>query len=190
MSGFIYVMSNASFNDNLVKIGKSTRDPSRHRVIELRTTGVPGEFSVEYYALVENEDWLEIAVHKFLSKYRYKPDREFFEISIPKAIDAIKSVAGSSIEHEKLYYKDPEEVQKERERREEEEKQKEQKESEEKEPADARSLIKSIEKLDISEDTLLELAEFKMELQYGSLEPMDLDYLRFLYRRLMRQYNI
>ena len=56
MAGFIYIMSNSAF-PNLLKIGKSTKDPTKDRVSELNQTGVPEPFKVEYYALVEDETY-------------------------------------------------------------------------------------------------------------------------------------
>ena len=51
-------MSNPAFPD-LIKIGKSKKDPTTDRVSELNQTGVPEPFKVEYYAFVEDEDYLE-----------------------------------------------------------------------------------------------------------------------------------
>ena len=55
MAGWIYVMSNSSFQQGIVKIGKSERDPSIYRKKELETSGVPSAFCVEYKALVDDE---------------------------------------------------------------------------------------------------------------------------------------
>ena len=63
MAGFIYIMSNPAFPD-LIKIGKSKKDPTTDRVSELNQTGVPEPFKVEYYAFVEDEDYLEQRVHE------------------------------------------------------------------------------------------------------------------------------
>jgi hypothetical protein len=114
MTGFVYVMSNPSISRGLLKIGKSDRDPKKFRANELRTTGVPEPFVVEFLALVEDADALESAVHNFLSQYRNTSDREFFSCSVPKAIDAIRSVGGMDIKHEEIFYKAPEEIERER----------------------------------------------------------------------------
>ena len=76
MTGFVYVMSNPSFAGSLLKIGKSDRDPKKFRANELRTTGVPEPFVVEFIALVEDADGLERDAHNFLSQYRNASDRE------------------------------------------------------------------------------------------------------------------
>ena len=44
MAGFVYVMSNPSLSEGLLKIGKSDKDPTKYRVDELQTTGVPEPF--------------------------------------------------------------------------------------------------------------------------------------------------
>tara|TARA_A100001015_G_C14355920_1_gene468566 strand:+ start:320 stop:514 length:195 start_codon:yes stop_codon:yes gene_type:complete len=51
-NGFIYIMSNPSFTDGKIKIGKSQKDPALRKE-ELNTTGLPEPFELEYYALVE-----------------------------------------------------------------------------------------------------------------------------------------
>ena len=55
MAGFIYIMSNPAF-PNLLKIGKTSKDPTSNRINELNTTGVPYPFRCEYYAFVTNEN--------------------------------------------------------------------------------------------------------------------------------------
>ena len=45
-----------------------------------------------------------------MSQYRNTSDREFFSCSVPKAIDAIRSVGGTDIKHEEIFYKAPEEI--------------------------------------------------------------------------------
>lgn len=112
MSGFIYIMSNPTFKDGLIKIGMSDRDPTKYRKSELETTGVPDKFHVEYYAFVSDHYTLERKVHRNLDSSRPNKKREFFQYPIPNAIDLIRQLAGSSIEYEKVYYKSPEEIEK------------------------------------------------------------------------------
>ena len=112
MSGFVYIMSNPSFKDGLIKIGMSDRDPTEYRKSELETTGVPDKFHVEYYAFVSDHYTLERKIHRKLDSSRPNKKREFFKYPIPNAIDLIRQLAGSSIEYEKVYYKSPEEIEK------------------------------------------------------------------------------
>ena len=53
-NGFIYVMSNPSFVDGQIKIGKSSKDPSIRKA-ELDTTSLPEPFEIEYFAFVDTK---------------------------------------------------------------------------------------------------------------------------------------
>ena len=121
MAGFVYVMSNPAM-PNLVKVGKSDRDPETHRKYELETTGVPDSFNVEYSVFVDDHDNVERVVHKALSSCRYKPNREFFECSIPTAINAIQQCAAGHIKYEEMNYQSPEMIEYEWKKKQEQEK--------------------------------------------------------------------
>ena len=100
MAGFIYIMSNPAF-PNLLKIGKSTKDPTKYRVNELNQTGVPEPFKVDYYAFVEDEDDLERMVHDELASQRPNKNREFFSVDY---IEAIKTIRDLANQHSVLKY--------------------------------------------------------------------------------------
>ena len=119
MAGFIYIMSNPAFPD-LIKIGKSKKDPTTDRVSELNQTGVPEPFKVEYYAFVEDEDYLEQRVHSYFNTKRPNKNREFFSVGCAEAIDTIRSLSDpySKIKYEEVFYVDPEELEKLRQQRE------------------------------------------------------------------------
>ena len=93
MNGFIYIMSNPAFKDGLVKIGISKTDPSQKRVHELYSTEVPQPYKVQYTAFVQNYLSVEKKVHRILSKERPNKNREFFRVSVPKAILTIQENA-------------------------------------------------------------------------------------------------
>lgn len=89
-NGYVYVLMNPSMK-NLIKIGKSTRDP-QDRAKELSsTTGVPTPFVVVYDSYFESCTQAEEFVHTFLESkgFRVSKNREFFEIPIKDAIDAV-----------------------------------------------------------------------------------------------------
>lgn len=115
MSGFIYIMSNPSFSDGRIKIGKSKSDPSAFRKEELYSTGVPEPFEIEYFAFVEDHDRTEVLIHKKLDDYRPNKKREFFTCSIPSAILCIQQ--NSSIKFEEVFYKSPEKIEEEKRRK-------------------------------------------------------------------------
>lgn len=102
-------MSNPSFADGRIKIGKSDRDPTTRKE-ELETTGVPEPFVVEYYAFVEDHHRLERELHRYFSSFRPNKNREFFTCSIPEVINIVRDK--SVILHEKVNYKSPEEIEK------------------------------------------------------------------------------
>lgn len=102
-------MSNPSFADGRIKIGKSDRDPTTRKE-ELETTGVPEPFIVEYYAFVEDHHRLERELHRYFSSFRPNKNREFFTCSIPEVINVVRDK--SVILHEKVNYKSPEEIEK------------------------------------------------------------------------------
>lgn len=92
MAGFVYVMSNLSFPD-LLKIGKTAKDPTTFRVDELNTTGVPHPFKCEYYVFVDEFDRLERQVHAELGSFRANQNREFFELNLNQAVAVIRGIA-------------------------------------------------------------------------------------------------
>lgn len=89
-NGYVYVLMNPSMG-NLVKIGKSTRNP-QDRAKELSaSTGVATPFVVVYDYYFESCSEAEQYVHTNLENngYRVSKRREFFEIPIKDAIDAV-----------------------------------------------------------------------------------------------------
>jgi len=55
----------------------------------LYTTGVPEAFEVAYRAATSSPQLVERRVHQLLEEYRTTPKREFFRVSVDKAIDAV-----------------------------------------------------------------------------------------------------
>lgn len=83
-SGYIYFASNSSM-PGLLKIGHSLESPFE-RLAKLRSTGVPTPFVVLACFRVNDCLQTEKRVHELLSNTRFKSDREFFQISINKAL--------------------------------------------------------------------------------------------------------
>ena len=104
--GYIYIFSNPSFKDGMIKIGQTAEVYKRKS--ELNSTGVPTPFKTEYFAEINNYEVIEKKIHKILRQYRVNKDREFFNCSIPEAINVIREC--SEIHDEKIYYKSPEEI--------------------------------------------------------------------------------
>lgn len=92
MNEYIYILSNLSM-PGLVKVGKTTTHPSQ-RMSELHSTGVPTPFELEFSAVVSNCDYSEKAAHRALASYRVAGNREFFRVSVKKAIELILPTIG------------------------------------------------------------------------------------------------
>lgn len=90
--GWIYILINPALKKDLLKIGKTKRQPEE-RAKELSTTGIPTEFHVAYELEVNNCDKVEAIIHKRLSNYRYTRNREFFKIPLRKAILILNDIA-------------------------------------------------------------------------------------------------
>ena len=78
--GFVYILTNPSFREDWVKIGKSKR-PVDVRSKELDNTAVPLPF--EIYATIETTKYHEVEknVHKMIDRLtdlRIRQNREFF----------------------------------------------------------------------------------------------------------------
>ena len=86
-TGFVYVMINPAIQ-GLVKIGFSKKS-SDERTKGLRGTGVPDDFIVVYDELPTACKLIETRLHKRFYEYRYRPNREFFQIPIRKAIRGV-----------------------------------------------------------------------------------------------------
>ena len=101
MKGWVYVITN-SLMPGVVKIGFSRKEASL-RADELRSTGSPGKYEVEYEVLVEEPFEIEQQVHAVFSAVRV--DLEWFKLDVGVAISGIKKVAEKSILYEAEKYK-------------------------------------------------------------------------------------
>lgn len=89
--GWVYVLDNPSMPGK-VKIGFTERIPDQ-RANELDATGVPTPFVLQFTALVERAFELERAVHAAMDENRIRQNREWFDISVDDAINAVRSTA-------------------------------------------------------------------------------------------------
>lgn len=90
--GYVYVMVNPSL-PNLVKIGKTTRDPNERAKELSASTGVPTPFIAVFYKPFTNCDMAEKTIHSYLEQkgYRVNDNREFFNISTNEAIGIVQA---------------------------------------------------------------------------------------------------
>lgn len=96
MSGYVYILTNPSFKDNWVKIGKSSR-PVDIRSKELDNTAVPLPF--EIYAVMKTEKYNEAErqIHNLIDlvnpSMRIRKGREFFNVTPETALRIFKQCA-------------------------------------------------------------------------------------------------
>jgi len=106
-TGYVYILINPSM-DNLVKIGKTNRDPELRAKELSSTTGVPTPFIVVYECYFEECSNAEKFVHTDLENkgYRVSLNREFFEIPVKDAIDSVIKAKThfEQLEHSNQYF--------------------------------------------------------------------------------------
>lgn len=93
--GYVYILTNPSFREDWVKIGKSSREVDI-RSKELDNTAVPLPF--EIYATVKTSKFNEIesSFHKILTDLadrRIRKNREFFNIKPEEALEYLQKLA-------------------------------------------------------------------------------------------------
>ena len=93
--GYVYILTNPSFREDWVKIGKSSR-PVDVRSKELDNTAVPLPF--EIYATVKSSkySYIESSLHKILTDLadkRIRKNREFFNMKPEEAFRYLKLIA-------------------------------------------------------------------------------------------------
>ena len=95
VKGYVYILTNKSFRDDWVKIGKSSR-PVDVRSKELDNTAVPLPFDV--YATMQTEKFAEIEkiIHKQIDRLtdlRIRQNRVFFNVHPAQALDILLDLA-------------------------------------------------------------------------------------------------
>ena len=93
--GYVYILTNPSFREDWVKIGKSSR-PVDVRSKELDNTAVPLPF--EIYATLRTVKYskVEKQIHKQIDRLtdlRIRQNREFFNIPPSVALDIMRDIA-------------------------------------------------------------------------------------------------
>lgn len=106
--GYVYILTNPSFREDWVKIGKSSR-PVDIRSKELDNTAVPLPF--EIYATLKTEKYAKVEkqIHKQIDRLtdlRIRQNREFFNIAPSVALDIMRDIAGLLDDAELCVYVD------------------------------------------------------------------------------------
>lgn len=95
--GYLYILTNPSFKEDWVKIGKSSR-PVDVRSKELDNTAVPLPFEVFCTLKTAMYNEVEKLVHKTIDRLtdlRIRQNREFFNVRPMVALDILKDIAAT-----------------------------------------------------------------------------------------------
>ncbi len=84
--GFVYILVSPGLKKNLLKIGRTTRDPETRSEELSMGTGVPLPYYVAYSEETDDCEVAEAQIHKNLSYYRVNGSREFFVLPLKEAI--------------------------------------------------------------------------------------------------------
>lgn len=85
--GWLYILTNPTMPD-LCKVGMTTRTPEE-RAAELHDTGSPTPYTVAKAWPVDDVRAAERDAHAVLARYRVSDEREWFRVSVPKAVKAL-----------------------------------------------------------------------------------------------------
>ena len=93
--GYVYILTNPSFREDWVKIGKSVR-PVDVRSKELDNTAVPLPFEIFATLKTVKYNEAEKLVHRYIERFtnlRIRNNREFFNVKPEEALEIFKEVA-------------------------------------------------------------------------------------------------
>ena len=111
--GFVYILTNESFREDWVKIGRSSR-PVDVRSKELDNTAVPLPFKI--YATIQTIKYVDVEriVHKQIDRLtdlRIRQNREFFNVEPSQALDILLDLATAIDDAVVMQYVDDKPVQ-------------------------------------------------------------------------------
>ena len=95
LQGYVYILTNPSFKEDWVKIGKSSR-PVDVRSKELDNTAVPLPFEIFATLKTCKYNEAERLVHRYIERFtnlRIRNNREFFNVKPEEALDILRDVA-------------------------------------------------------------------------------------------------
>ncbi len=93
--GYVYILTNPSFREDWVKIGKSSR-PVDVRSKELDNTAVPLPFEIFATMKTTKYNEAEKLVHRYIERFtnlRIRNNREFFNVQPEEALEIFREIA-------------------------------------------------------------------------------------------------
>lgn len=91
--GWIYVLRNQSFKDEVYKVGQSRRPPSVRASELSSSTAVYHPFELVFFIHASDRDVAEGLAHNALRDYRKVPNKEFFEAPLHMIIGTFCQIA-------------------------------------------------------------------------------------------------
>jgi hypothetical protein len=95
-SGYVYILFNPSFRDDILKIGFTKGSPKKRARKLSSTTGIPTDFVVAYSRFVSDCRFVEKLVYESLANVRLRDKREFFKIPLDRAIIVLDRIVRRS----------------------------------------------------------------------------------------------
>ena len=91
--GYIYIATSPGLKLGLIKIGITNLEPDERMKSLSKSTSIPANFELRYSKKVQKVRLIESRVHSKLSNYRFRLNKEFFEIDIDNAIQVIERIS-------------------------------------------------------------------------------------------------
>jgi len=91
--GYIYIATNPGLKSGLIKIGMTNLHPNDRMESLSKATSIPANFELKYSTKVQKVKLIESRIHSQLSNYRFRLNKEFFEIDINNAIRIIEKIS-------------------------------------------------------------------------------------------------
>lgn len=95
--GYVYILVNPGLRKNLLKIGRTTRDPEIRSDEISQGTGIPMPYYVAYSEETADCERAERLVHERLAHCRVNDSREFFVLPLREAISNIREICESVV---------------------------------------------------------------------------------------------
>jgi hypothetical protein len=92
--GFVYILTNASLAEGILKIGATTDDPIFRAKQLSAATASATPFVVAYSRKVNDVNLIEARMHERFDTERLNEGREFFKVPLHKAIVALDEMVG------------------------------------------------------------------------------------------------
>lgn len=93
-SGWVYIITNASLAEGVLKIGATTDDPIIRAKQLSAATAAATPFVVAYSRKVSDVNLIEARMHQRFDDERLNEGREFFKVPLHRAIVALDEMAG------------------------------------------------------------------------------------------------